>query len=976
MKRKVVPVACLVAALIVGIVWRLRGGHHDATNEQQDHGPAVAAHRGPRPPAAPASLSGHVTKQGGGPIAGAVVAIMRSEFDMQSLSSGSDDETVVVTDATGAWTAPQLPPAAYAVTASASGFLPARHDRVTLAAGEHKDGVDLQLAPGGTLVHGTVSDVGGGGIPGARVSAHLNTFDVSAALARQAPYTALSDGNGKYELALPDGNYRIAAGHDDYTGQSHTVAVAGKPVVVDFSLVPGAVIRGQVIARDTGKPVPNAEVTGTGRRRGFGGPSVTADAEGKFILRHLSSGTINVSATANGYASTAPTEVAVGIGEQVDGVRVLVDHALSVSGRVVEKGSQKGVPGVIVVAAQLSSGGNEAHAREPSDKDGAFTIVGVRPGSYLIFAIGEEKMPELSKNVEVTTKDVTGVVIEMANGATLSGRVEPPGRASIGVSLVGDIGIGNMMDVMRSVFVHGESDATGTFVLRHVPPGKFTMTATTTEGPAGKLDITVTDVDQSGLVIALETRGTISGTVLDTNHKPVAGMHVSANEVGGDGKFSMQQAMAQVKTGTTSADDGTFKLVGLEAGKYTVSARDEDDYSSYFRRDKKDKKPEDTIELAAGAERGGVVVTVEAKDGVIRCTVIGSDNKPAADSWVAARREYDSDAKLSAAAGEYMRGMTTRPVLTNSDGKFVLDRLYTGNYTLIADGPRGASRAEKAGVATGDTVTITLAPLGTLSGHVMQRSAPVTSYQLTCHGPAGRVDRHVDTADGSYALEHLPPGHYDCEAEADAGTATGQAEVPTGVATLELSLVPWASVVGVVADVLTGKPIAGVIPIVTSGQSQSGIAQAILGNAPTTDPAGRFEIDKVAAGSGSVSLFGKIDMMKPLATKQFTAADGQQVDLGTIKVIPPRDGDAGTLGMATEIAGDGLAVTLVQPGGPAAQAGIVVGDKIISIDGKSVADLTPDIAQKVLSSGVIGAGWVLVLGLERGATVTVTAAKW
>ena len=58
----------------------------------------------------------------------------------------------------------------------------------------------------------------------------------------------------------------------------------------------------------------------------------------------------------------------------------------------------------------------------------------MKPGSYMIFAMGEDKMPELGKNIEVTNKDVTGVVIELANGATLSGRVEPPGRARIGES--------------------------------------------------------------------------------------------------------------------------------------------------------------------------------------------------------------------------------------------------------------------------------------------------------------------------------------------------------------------------------------------------------------------------------------------------------------------------------------------------------------------------------------------------------------
>jgi S1-C subfamily serine protease len=150
----------------------------------------------------------------------------------------------------------------------------------------------------------------------------------------------------------------------------------------------------------------------------------------------------------------------------------------------------------------------------------------------------------------------------------------------------------------------------------------------------------------------------------------------------------------------------------------------------------------------------------------------------------------------------------------------------------------------------------------------------------------------------------------------------------------------------------------------------------ITGGGPATDASGRFTIDHVGAGSGAVMLMAKSSMEGPLATKPYTVQAGQRLDLGVIKVVPPRQGDAGTLGMATEIQGDSLAVTLVQPGGPAAQAGIVVGDKIISIDGHSVAELTPATAQKVISSGTIGAGEQAGLGLERGQTVTVTAAKW
>jgi hypothetical protein len=60
--------------------------------------------------------------------------------------------TVVVTDASGAWSALAIVAGSYNVTASAVGFLPASTSSLGVAPGEHKDRVDLALASGGTTV--------------------------------------------------------------------------------------------------------------------------------------------------------------------------------------------------------------------------------------------------------------------------------------------------------------------------------------------------------------------------------------------------------------------------------------------------------------------------------------------------------------------------------------------------------------------------------------------------------------------------------------------------------------------------------------------------------------------------------------------------------------------------------------------------------------------------------------------------------
>ena len=221
----------------------------------------------------------------------------------------------------------------------------------------------------------------------------------------------------------------MTASHDDYTKSRRDIVVAGKPVAADFVLVPGGTIRGEVIARDTGKPVGLAIVAA--ESAGGGGAArvrrVAAD-DGKFALRHLDSGLISITAGGRGYASSTPTVGRSAIGEQVDGVRVMVDRAYTISGVVVRKGKGTGVPGVRIGAFSFTSK-SQVVAIDPTDADGRFEIVGVRPGSYVMFAIGEGMVPDIGKQVQVVDKDLDDVRLELDAGVTLAGRVDPPGRA-------------------------------------------------------------------------------------------------------------------------------------------------------------------------------------------------------------------------------------------------------------------------------------------------------------------------------------------------------------------------------------------------------------------------------------------------------------------------------------------------------------------------------------------------------------------
>jgi hypothetical protein len=492
------------------------------------------------------------------------------------------------------------------------------------------------------------------------------------------------------------------------------------------------------------------------------------------------------------------------------------------------------------------------------------------------------------------------------------------------------------------------------------------------------LPIVVAETDQRGLVVKLGARGSVSGRVIDTSGKPVAAATVDAEQLDDDRRMKVSFSSGN-EHGATTKPDGTFTIVGLEPGKYRLRAsvgRDER-FGAEATKTGPSSKASIELELTDATPKTGITLTVEARDGVIRGVVIAPDKRPAADAWVSAYRVIEKPDGMS---DFDMKGFASSPpVLTGADGQFTIGKLRKGAYDLAVEGPKGATRGEKLGVKTGDSATIQLASLGTLTGKVTLAGAPVARYEIECDGKDRDAERQVDDKGGAYSLERLAPGKYECSVSGDAGTAKGTIDVPAGAATLDFPLTRWAAVTGVVVSVLDRKPIAGVNVFAGGGAfSSSNFSAVLAGKAPVTDPSGRFVVERVAVGKGTVMVVPK-DGFQPLGMRDYTAAEGQRVDVGTFEIVPPRTGDAGTFGMSTTVDGEKLVVASVKDGGPAASAGVQVGDRITSISGRDVAALTPTIAALLLASGTVGVGQPALLGLDRAGapvSVTVVSVKW
>jgi hypothetical protein len=354
------------------------------------------------------------------------------------------------------------------------------------------------------------------------------------------------------------------------------------------------------------------------------------------------------------------------------------------------------------------------------------------------------------------------------------------------------------------------------------------------------------------------------------------------------------------REGSVTGVDGSFKIVGLDAGKVTMTVRDDQGKLASARSD----KPVE-VELTAGQAVTGITISVESRDGTIRGKVVGSDGKPSPDAWVVATYQESGPPDMESRIARLMS--TQVPVLTNADGRFTLDHLRRGTYQIVVEGPRGSSRAEADNVKIDDDVTITLAALGTMSGKVTANGAPVKTYDLDCRltkpsspmsgmpGMSDAIDQHVTADDGTYTADHVVPNSYDCTITADAGTAKDTVVVPTGPVQHDFALVEFATVSGIVVDAATNKPVADVIVFSPQPGNTKSIQAMLSGSGPKTDANGHFVLEQQPIGSGHLMMISPTQRMPLMpadhAQTSYTLAAGQHLDLGKIKVgdmpIPP-----------------------------------------------------------------------------------------
>lgn len=785
--------------------------------------------------------------------------------------AGADGEVLVIETATDGTAVAEVVAGPWSISASADGHVPA----ATTLDVSNPARIELELAVGGQTLTGTVTDMTGGVIAGARIDAAR--LDQT----RQAIAVAFSDDAGRYKLAVGAGTILVAASHPAYAAQTRHVDL-GSSATANFALVPGGTIDGVVTDLQTGEPVGGAVVRATSDAPALELADVNervviAGRDGKFRFAGLRPGGYALVARAGNRSSRTPVGVGVGVAEQQADIVVAIGATATIRGTVVD---DSGAAAAVTIHAR----GDGIEGGATSDATGAFVLEGLPPGRWSLRGTSDRYLADGGSIVQLATTDVDGIVVRVRRGFTVRGHVEPRKVCDVEIAKV------ERGDAIPH-HARATSNADGSFQLAPFGAGDATLTARCPSGEHGTLAITVTSDE---LVIPISPGGAIAGRVVDEAGKPLASVTVSA-EAGDDATRIENGAVVsglQVVTSTA----GTFELRGLGAATYRLAVLDAG----------RPIKPLKTVKVALtpGQRASGIEVVVERPTGTIRGVVTGPDGAPVADAWVAIHQTATDEIAAMRANDDtepqrfWMRdggteGRDPPPALTDAAGRFTLTNLLRGRYQVVAEARAGKLRGGAVDVTTDAQISLRLASVGSLGGTVRGPRGPTELFTVRLTGPIRSVASKDKFAfpppttplvqarsftGGAFAFPRLEAGDYALDVESVDGTGSAKVRVSSGQASVDILLVANGTVTGRLVD-SAGKPLSGIgvalIPDQPPGQLQIAIHQQPV----TSGPDGRFQVDG-APGTRTLAILGNAAMAK----RGLVIAPNQKLDVGDVTV--------------------------------------------------------------------------------------------
>ena len=980
--RSKLPVVVVLLGVVAAGVWWMRG-RDDAgsavdaeaseeasrANAGMNLGPrdrperVVDPRRGER-----ASVSGTVKDTQGRPIAGAQVCAQAQSPRLASVDVRK--ASCVTSERDGHYRIGDLFGVRHRVTAGAptfisavhfTGFGAARRETVDLRPAMEAQGIDIVLEGGGVEIKGVVKDLAGGAIEGAQVSAGGLGVTFSGP---DGSFSAWVRPGGGYANAIAEG---YAAGSDNGATPGHFFEVF---------LTPEAVLVGKVVRVADGTPIEGAKVTAESGGWGWNQATAFTDAGGNFRLDGLQPGPYKARAESDEAMGLADEAAILGLGETSEPILIKAHPAFFIDGTVVIEGGGVCDEGWVSVADKV----NDRNSSGSPEPDGTIRIRGVLPGEFQVNIncegfVSEEKYPR----VTIADKSVAGLKWQVTRGQAIRGIVvDAAGKPARKISVSANPKPDPKQPRAHQTQTWGtDTDDQGRFEIAGMLPGEYSVDLGSWMNPravpAKPTPVTLEKGKDLELRLELPATGELRGKVVDEDGKPVKDVMIAISD-------GVQRQNEQ------AADDGSFHFEDVSAGEYRViPQRGWTPLKSPGRSDDDVHGEKVTVKNGSVVE---VKLVVEGNAGKISGVVRDGDGAPVADAFVEATRESDSAAVSAGGAlrdGRWGSFWNT-PHLTDQDGRFTLPDLEKGKHSLRAH-RKGGGEALLEHVEIGGDVVLTIASAGRMAGTVALKGggAPEEfTVSVEDEQKGFSRDDHFFRSNGAWSLAEVPAGKYKVRVSSGPGSAEVEATMVEGKDTsdVRVELSPKVTVRGKVVN-LEGQPVAGLRVMVSASGSWSFGEGEEKQN--ITDAQGNYEVEHAPTGQVSVNVmprnwnddeYGWSSM-----PAQIEASDAV-VELPAIRVAKKRvkEGEAmGELGLTLKEDAPGadpmttkLVVAVVRPGSPAATAGVLAGDEIVSVDGQ---DVTGPNGYLYGSLTRVLEGTTVTLGLGRGGSVAVVAGK-
>jgi hypothetical protein len=494
---------------------------------------------------------------------------------------------------------------------------------------------------------------------------------------------------------------------------------------------------------------------------------------------------------------------------------------------------------------------------------------------------------------------VDGMVVNSATG-------EPIRRATISL---------RRTEASRDKTAQGSytvsTDAEGKFLFAGIEPGAYSLVATRNGFAQSKHVIAIrleAGQKSTGQLVLMMPHAVITGRVLDPEGDPITGADVQAQAV----TWSGGRRLSRV-AGATTNDLGEFRIFGLPAGKYYLSATfnggqlegsGEEFGATYYPRTT-DAAAAAPLQVGAGAQVRNIdIMLARIRTGTIRgrvsCEIPGE--------------------KQTFSLMLMGNSITTmRPARVQTDGSFEITRVPPGTYNLSAQATIDEKRYSShlvVQVSGGDLngVAIPIQAGTTISGRIYVEDRPEEGLGGITVGLRGWQTGGVifgpqpnakSQKDGSFQLENvpfdhfgfyaagLPPGYYLKSVQASGiDVLASGLESGNVVGTLMVTVSPKAGIVeGTVKDPHSDQ----LFPNATVVLAPENRARTELFQQATTDRSGQFSFRTVVPGEYRVFAWEDVpayawmepDFLRDIESKaeRVTVAEGSRPSL-LLKLIP------------------------------------------------------------------------------------------